>query len=283
MQQALSSTLSEQHLRLLSKYRRHGWYLQILSVSIATLLICAALTLIIVMPNDSSILTYAGTLLFFPLIMAVRHRYKVAQDRLTYVPVTPQQFPHIYALVVEYAQQAGLPRIPQVAITSDPAINPCSRTQGMHPVIVLGTDFVAGCRENNTPEALRFMIAHQIGHAKFGHHSRWWQVCSTGIMSIFGLETLFVRHLEFTADAWAALQAPEGIMTGLGLCAVGKDNYPYLHVSPRIRHTHINYRRGIFGFLAKWSAPVVLISDRIRQLVTTGLLEDACTSSSEAA
>lgn len=149
-------------------------------------------------------------------------------------------------------------------------MDPCTTNTGLRSEIVLGTDFLAGSRENNTPEAIRYILAHQIGHFVAHHNTKRWIVGTAGALSIPCFKTAMIRNLEFTADAYAAKVAPDGAVDALALCATGKDNYPYVnpHVQPKIKR----HRSGIMGLAAKWTANEVPPPDRLWRLESDGLL-----------
>ncbi|WP_336250962.1 hypothetical protein, partial [Stomatohabitans albus] len=207
----------------------------------------------------------------FPFGSFLLHRYKVAKARLNYVGITADQYPEVFRLANELCAQAGISPTPPIFLIRDPSVDPCTLNPGLRNAIVLGTDFLAGSRENNTPNAVRFMLAHQIGHFVANHHKKRWLLFSAAAMGMLGTKTLIIRNLEFTADAYAATVVPEGTIDALALCAVGKDNYPYVNPDEQNRVARMN--QGLMGFLAKWSADQVPPPERLRRLDTDGLLE----------
>lgn len=248
---------------------RHGRALLVLSALLSCALLAAAVLVVAVSPADEPLVQLAASAFFFPFAAVVLHRYRMAADRMQLAPINSTQLPEVHQVLEELCQEAGLSRTPRLFLTRDPGVDPCTVTPGLRPHLVLGTDFLAGCRENSTPEALRFMLAHQVGHVVLGHHTRRWVWLSTAILGTPVLKGVFIRRLERSADLWAARAVPEGAERALALCAVGKDNYPYLRGQEQIRHWE--HRRDLMGHLAHLSATQVSASERLSRLHRSGL------------
>lgn len=255
--------------RALRRQARRSQALLVLSALLSCLLVAAAALVIVIDPLDEPLLRAAASAFFFPFAAVILHRYKAAADRMHLAPITRNQLPEVHRILEELCREAGLSRTPRLFLTKDPSIDPCTMTPGLRPHLVLGTDFLAGCRENGTPEALRFMLAHQVGHMVLNHHTRRWLWLSTAILGTPVLRGVFIRLLEFNADLWAARAVPEGAERALALCAVGKDNYPYLHGGEQAEHWE--RRRDALGQLAYLWATQVPAAERVSRLRHHGL------------
>lgn len=240
------------------------------SVLLTVFLGALALIAFWVDPEDNEIVSMAWSLLVLPYGAFFFHRYKIAQDRLNYVAITPEQYPEIYQVANELCVQAELASTPPIYLVKDPSVDPCVGNPGMREMLLLGTDFLAGCRENNTPDAVRFMLAHQIGHIVAGHHRRIWVPLTAAAMGTIGFKTVLMRNMEFTADRYAAAVAGPGAVDALALCAVGKDNYPY--VDPAVQTRHTRRHLGLMGMIAKATTNEVPPPDRLAHLRTAGVL-----------
>ncbi|EEH64485.1 hypothetical protein HMPREF0044_0222 [Gleimia coleocanis DSM 15436] len=255
---------------ILNAYRRRGHLLLSLSVLAFGLLLAFSLAVLSIEELQGDIINWAAAVIYFPVGAILVHRLKLAQARLDFVPVAAEQLPEVYQMVVELCEAAGLKAVQPVYLSKDAGVDPCTQTPGLRKSIVLGSDFLAGCRENNTPEALRFMLAHQVGHFVFNHDSNCWLAYFTGGFATPVLGAKLAKNLEYSADVWAATQVPEGAFRALGLCAVGKDNYVYL--DPQQDFSEKLYRPGLFGRYAKWTAVHAPVRNRLRALRKAGLL-----------
>ncbi|MFT4084150.1 MAG: M48 family metallopeptidase [Nocardioides sp.] len=80
------------------------------------------------------------------------------------VRVDERQFPQIHRLLAEVGQVLDAAELPELYVVADPTLN--AMTVGMErPVIVLNSALVDLCDE----EELRFVVAHELGHALSGH------------------------------------------------------------------------------------------------------------------
>ncbi len=175
--------------------------------------------------------------ILFPLGVIGYHIYSVKKVEKQFLEIHPQQFPDVHEYLKESAQAYGIP-VPKAYISLEEPQNPCRGDFGLRPYVLIGTDFYAGCRENNTPEALRFMVAHQVAHIAANHGKAWWYILGGAFLNIPVLKALLIHSQEYTADAAAASIAPEGAAEAIQLCAVGKDNYVYGNIAKQIEKGH---------------------------------------------
>lgn len=254
--------------KILWRYNVKGHLLLAAAVLLLLVVIVGSIILVRLDPFDISGLETLVAVLYFPIAAVVFHRYTLAKARLDLVPVTSRNFSDIYEIVKELCEVAGLKQIPHVYLSREEGVDPCYQNPGLRKNIIIGSDFYAGCRENNTPEALRFMLAHQVGHFVMGHNRSYWLLGSTAAFATPILGATLAKNLECSADSWAALQVPAGSVPALGLCALGKDNYPYLTLSEdfpnRVK------RPGLFNLVARWAAVHAPVNLRLEQLIKTG-------------
>src|SRR5690349_9944365 len=80
------------------------------------------------------------------------------------VRVDERQFAALHRLLAEVGATLDAPRLPEMFVRADPTLN--AMTIGMDkPIIVLNSGLVDLLDE----EELRFVIAHELGHALSGH------------------------------------------------------------------------------------------------------------------
>lgn len=80
------------------------------------------------------------------------------------IRVDDRQFPRLHRLLAEVGATLDVPELPEMYVVADPFLN--AMTIGMNkPIIVLNSAVVDLLDE----EELRFVIAHELGHAVSGH------------------------------------------------------------------------------------------------------------------
>ena len=248
----------------LAAYSRRGRMLLVVSALLSLVLLGLAVLVLAVDPPDEPMLQVAASALLFPFASVAVHRYKRAAERLHLTVISREQFPEVHRIVEGLCREAGIEGMPAVFLSKDPAVDPCTSAPGLRPHLLLGSDVLAGCQENDTPEALRFMLAHQVGHLALHHHTRRWLWLSTAILGTPALRTVFLRLLELHADLWAVRAAPEGADGALALCAVGKDNYLGVQRGEQMRHWR--RQRAVLSQAARWTGEQVPAAERITRL-----------------
>jgi len=109
------------------------------------------------------------------------------------VRASEQQFPHLYQTMLDGAYVLDLPRVPELFITQDPAVN----------AMALGTDkpfivITTGMVDLMDTEEIRFVIGHELGHVLSGH-----SVYRTMLYYLIAL----AARLALVPFAWIGLKA----------------------------------------------------------------------------
>ncbi len=151
-----------------------------------------------------------------------------AKQRVNGVRITETQFPEAHRMVVEAARALGLPRPPDAyVVLGNGQINAFASGHGFRRYVAVNSDlFELGDRLTD-PEALRFVIGHEVGHIAAGHASYWRQFGISIANLIPGLGSTLSRAQEYTADNHAYEFCPEGVK-GLRVLAAGKYLYSYV-------------------------------------------------------
>lgn len=145
------------------------------------------------------------------VVDALFGRRILARLRGSSLQVGPAQLPEVDRCVREFSQRAGLREPPLVLVAESSDINAFALHVGKRRCVLLMDDTVWGCVEAGLPDALRFVIAHEVAHHALGH---------TGALRAYLSAMLphLARLDELSADA-VALQlvgtreaAFEGIM-----------------------------------------------------------------------
>ena len=158
-----------------------------------------------------------------PIILWVARAMLYAKLRATAVQMSPTQFPEGYRMVVEAARQFGLRRVPDAYVTmGNGQINAFAAGHGYRRFVVVHSDlFEIGGRARD-PEALRFVIGHEVGHLAAGHISMLRLLFVTLGLNVPLVGKALVRAQEYTADNHGYAYAPEGVPGAMGVLSGGK-------------------------------------------------------------
>lgn len=196
------------------------------------------------------------------------------QLRLSGVRITPTQFPEAYQMVVEAAHAAGLRRVPDAyVVLGNGQINAFASGHGHRRFIAIYSDLfeIGGAARN--PEALRFIIGHEVGHIAAGHVSYFRLIFTSFFMQIPILGNLLSRTQEYTADNFGYRYAPDGAETTTTVLAAGK--YLMNDVNFHELANRAVYERGFFTWLANLTTthpPVTWRAHALRDRTEPGRL-----------
>lgn len=171
-----------------------------------------------------------------------------SQLRLSGVRITPTQFPEAYQMVVEAAHAAGLRRVPDAyVVLGNGMINAFASGHGHRRFIAIYSDLfeIGGAARN--PEALRFIIGHEVGHIAAGHVSYFRLIFTSFFMQLPILGNLLSRTQEYTADNFGYRYAPDGAETTTCVLAAGK--YLMNDVNFHELANRAVYERGFFTWI----------------------------------
>lgn len=172
--------------------------------------------------------TYSLLFVLAPLLLWFMRGQLMARLRVNGVKVTPTQYPEAYAMVAEAAAHFGLKRVPDAyVVLGNGMINAAASGHGFRRFIFIYSDlFEVGGRLRN-PDALRFIVAHEVGHIAAGHTSywRWLGIFASTWVPLIG--PALSRSQEYTADNFGYAHCPQGSASAMATLAAGK----YLNAS----------------------------------------------------
>ncbi|MEE1619496.1 M48 family metallopeptidase [Brachybacterium sp. J153] len=146
-----------------------------------------------------------------------------AQLRAVAVRMSPTQFPEGYRMVVEAAEKFGMRKVPDAyVLLGNGVINAFAAGHGFRRYVVLHSDMFEIGGATRDPEALRFVVGHEVGHLAAGHVSYFRQLFTVVIGMIPFLGPAFSRSQEYTADNFGYAFAPGGAPGVIGVLAGGK-------------------------------------------------------------
>nr|WP_223205012.1 M48 family metallopeptidase [Gordonia jinghuaiqii] len=201
------------------------------------------------------VLVAAGTLdqlllgaLAFPLLLFVIRGLTYASPRVNGVQMTPTQFPDGHRMVVEAAARFGLEYVPDAyVVLGNGQINAFASGHGFRRFVVVYSDLFEVGGAARSPEALRFIIGHEVGHIAAGHTSYWRQLSTIIGMNIPVLGSALSRSQEYTADNYGYYAQPSGAPGAVGVLAAGK--YMLSAVDFDQFADRATHERGFFTFL----------------------------------
>lgn len=166
---------------------------------------------------------YYLLVLALPVLVFFARGLMYAQMRVGAVQMTPTQFPQGYQMMVEAAARYGLHYVPDAyVVNGNGAINAFASGHGFRRYIVVYSDLFEIGGTARSPEALEFIIGHEVGHIAAGHTSYWRQLLTGTLMSVPILGTTLSRAQEYTADNYGYYTRPAGAPPAIGVLAAGK-------------------------------------------------------------
>ncbi|RNL84610.1 M48 family metallopeptidase [Halostreptopolyspora alba] len=224
---------------------RHPRENRILAVCVAVTALAAAGAISRAVQGESG---QPLVLLAVPLAVFFIRGQMYAKQRVNGVRITETQFPQAHRMVVDAARRLGLPRVPDAyVVLGNGQINAFASGHGFRRYVSINSDlFEIGDRLAD-PEALRFVIGHEVGHIAAGHASYWRQFGISVANLIPGVGSTLSRAQEYTADNHAYEFCPEGV-AGLRILAAGK--YLYSDVSFDDIASRATTDQGLFVMLA---------------------------------
>lgn len=167
---------------------------------------------------------YALILVLAPLVIYLARGQLYAQQRLRGVKLGPTQYPEAHQVVLEAAQRFGMSEPPDAyVVLGNGVINAAASGHGIRRryIFVYSDLFEVGGQARN-PDALRFIIGHEVGHIAAGHASYWRLLGTLGSQWIPLLGSTLSRSQEYTADNYGFLLCPHGSGGAMATLAAGK-------------------------------------------------------------
>ncbi|GAA1468861.1 M48 family metallopeptidase [Nocardiopsis exhalans] len=189
----------------------HPWEKPLLALCVAVSVGLLAVALRFVWSVSGSVPWTALALFTAPLTCWSVRGLRYARERAESVRISPTQFPEAYRMVVSLSADMGLARAPEAYVRLGPvSARADAAAHGLRRYLVLPDALFDGGGRLRDPDALAFLIAHQIGHVAAGHTGYWRRVATLGAELLPGLGAALSRAAEYTADNHAHAHLPEG-------------------------------------------------------------------------
>ncbi len=175
---------------------------------------------------------YALLFALAPIVIWLVRGQQMAQLRLSGVKISPTQYPEAWAMVNEAAATFGMKKAPDAyVVLGNGMINAAASGHGFRRFIFIYSDlFEVGGRLKN-PDALRFIVGHEVGHIAAGHASYWRWLATFGAQLVPFVRPVFSRSQEYTADNFGYAFCPHGSAPAMSTLAVGKYLNPTVDIN----------------------------------------------------
>lgn len=166
---------------------------------------------------------YAIIIIWAPLIVWFARGQIWAQQRLRGIKLTPTQFPEAHAMLVDAAARSGLSYVPDAyVVLGNGIINAAASGHGFRRFVFIHSDLLEVGGAAREPDALRFVIAHEVGHIAAGHVSYWRILATMASQWIPFIGSTLSRAQEYTADNYGFALVPHGAKPAMATLAGGK-------------------------------------------------------------
>ncbi len=200
--------------------KRHPWEIGLLVLVIVASVVLYFVAVDAVLSGHRSMLWLST--LATPVVLFFMRGLNLGRQRVNGVKMSPTQFPEGYQLVVEAAQRFGLSEVPDAyVVLGNGTINAFASGHGFRRYVVVYSDLFEIGGQARDPEALAFVIGHEVGHIAAGHASYWRQLLQLAMRIPFLGQTL-KRSMEYTADNYGYAFRPSGARRAIGVLSAGK-------------------------------------------------------------
>ena len=200
-----------------------------------------------------------------PLLVWIIRAIMYAQLRASSVQMSPTQFPEGYRMVVEAAQEFGLRRVPDAyVVLGNGQINAFASGHGFRRFVAVHSDMFEIGGQVRDPEALRFVIGHEVGHLAAGHISLLRLLFVTLGQNVPLLGKALIRSQEYTADNHGYAYAPEGVPGVMGVLSGGK--YLGAEVNTHALADRATREKGFWLHMSVWRSTHPVITWRAHAL-----------------
>lgn len=201
--------------------RRHPGEIPLLVLVILTTAVIYAVVLLLALTG--AVNEYVLIVLALPIILWFARGTTWATPRVQGIQMTPTQFPEGYQIVRDAAARYGLREVPDAfVVLGNGQINAFASGHGFRRFVVVYSDLFEVGGKARDPEALAYIIGHEVGHIAAGHVSYWRQVGSFAMSYLPVIGSALSRSQEYTADNYGYFNQPSGVTGGMGLLGAGK-------------------------------------------------------------
>ncbi|MFC7450816.1 M48 family metallopeptidase [Rhodococcus daqingensis] len=200
---------------------RHRLEIPLLVLSIATTTVAYLVSVALIATGTLDM--WVIIVLLAPILLFLARGQMYASQRVNGVKMTPTQFPDGYRMLAEAAARFGMPQVPDgYVILGNGRINAFASGHGFRRYVVVYSDMFEIGGQARDPDALAFIIGHEVGHIAAGHASYWRQLGMFASNYIPVIGSSLSRAQEYTADNHGLCNRPYGAPGAIGVLAAGK-------------------------------------------------------------
>ncbi|NKY89255.1 M48 family metallopeptidase [Nocardia veterana] len=178
---------------------RHTWEIPLLIVVI--LATAAGYLIALLFLLFGAVNYYVLLLILAPILLWFGRGTTYSMQRLNGVKMSPTQFPEGYRMVVEAAARFGMATVPDAyVVLGNGQINAFASGHGFRRFVVVYSDLFEVGGQARDPDALAFIIGHEVGHIAAGHVSYWRQLGMFLVPFLPIIGNSLIRAQEYTAD-----------------------------------------------------------------------------------
>ncbi|MEV6767252.1 M48 family metallopeptidase [Nocardia sp. NPDC051030] len=204
-----------------AKPDRHPWEIPLLTIACLLMALVVIATLLVAYAEGPEPVTWG--VLGTPLALYFARGMQAAKLRVDSVKMSPTQFPEGYRMVQEAAARFGMKRVPDAyVLIGQGQINAHATGHGFRRFVVVNSDLFELGDSTRDPDALAFVIGHEVGHIAAGHTSFWRQVGETLVRLVPMAGNSVIRAQEYTADNYGYAYNHRGAAGMVATLAAGK-------------------------------------------------------------
>jgi Zn-dependent protease with chaperone function len=157
------------------------------------------------------------------LIAVLTHGFFLGQIRGNAVRVSEKQFPEVFRIATELAQQMQLNPLPAIYVLQAGGLLNAFATRFLgRNFVIIYSDVLELAYEKGEAE-LAFVLAHELAHIKRKHMSKRLLLYPSLLVPFLG--HAYSRACEYTSDRFGAHFRPDGALGGIAVLAAGKKLY----------------------------------------------------------
>ncbi|MFI9504975.1 M48 family metalloprotease [Nocardia sp. NPDC052566] len=200
---------------------RHSWEIPMLVVNVVLTVLAYVLAVFLLVIGYFD--QYLLVLVFAPLLIWLGRGITYSTQRVNGVKMSPTQFPEGFQLVQEAAARFGMAKVPDAyVVLGNGQINAFASGHGFRRYVVVYSDLFEIGGAAREPDALAFIIGHEVGHIAAGHTSYWRQLGMFLVPFLPFIGNALIRAQEYTADNHGFCNRHTGAPAAMGTLGAGK-------------------------------------------------------------
>lgn len=196
------------------------------------------------------------------IIAVIVHGLFIGRIRGNGIRVSENQFPEVYQIASQLADQMGLNPMPAIYVLQAGSLLNAFATKFLgRSFVVIYSDVLELAYAKGESE-LAFVICHELAHIKRKHLTWRWLLYPSMLVPFLG--TAYSRACEYTCDHFGAHYRPDGAVGGLLVLASGKKLYR--NVNPQVFSNQADTKHGFWVWFSEVLSTHPNLSKRVNAL-----------------